>query len=311
MAGAQRFHERPSPSASPGPLTTLDTPHLEILPAGRIGQYTAADLETESSQALPRELELNLVVSGAATYAIGAETHRVGPRSLIWLFPEQDWRRLEASEDFQVWFVTFRPELLAQACRGPGYELLKERSPEGAFIRKLSKAGTKRLDSHCGALSLPGLDAAHINAGLAYLLLSAWSEFQKSADDREASGLHPAVEKAARILRAEPATGSLNQLAKTCGASASWLSRLFRQQMSISLVEYRNHCRIERFFELYRGGQPRNIAQTAAEAGFGSYAQFHRVFRKQVGYGPAELRRRLSREPPPDDTARAPLATTA
>jgi AraC-like DNA-binding protein len=279
--------------------------------AGLIGRYTAADFDDESRSHGSGELELNLVVSGTANYAIDAETYRVSGRSLIWIFPEQEQARLEPSEDFQAWFVKFRPELLAQACRSPAYEALRERRPEGTFCRKLSKAAAKRLDAHCSALSLPGLDVAHLNAGLAYLLLSGWSEFQKAADEKEASGLHPAVEKAARILRAEPATGSLNQLAKTCGASASWLSRLFRQQMSISLVEYRNHCRIERFFELYRRGQPRNIAQTAAEAGFGSYAQFHRVFRKKVGYGPAELRRRLQTDSPREDTERVPLRTSA
>lgn len=250
------------------------------------------------------ELELNLVVSGSATYELEGTPHRLGPRALIWRFPRQRWARSDTSPDFEAWVASFRPDFLQELCRSPGYELLGEPNPAGTFCRKLSKAGTKRLHSHWGALALPGLDTPHLNVGLAYLLLSAWSEFQKAAEDSDGSGLHPAVEKAARILRAEPATGSLNQLAKTCGASASWLSRLFRQQMSISLVEYRNHCRIERFLELYRSAQSRNIAQTAAEAGFGSYAQFHRVFRKNVGYGPAELRRRLQSDPPDSEGSR-------
>jgi len=227
------------------------------------------------------------------------------------MFPEQEHRRSEISDDFAAWFVQFDPESVAQLCRSSSNQILTEQNPDGVFCRKLSKVGTKRLQSHWEALASPGLDCAHLNAGFAYLLLSAWSEYQKAADAREAAGLHPAVEKAARILRAQPETGSLNQLAKTCGASASWLSRLFRQQMSISLVEFRNHCRIERFFELYRSGPHRNIAQTAAEAGFGSYAQFHRVFRKKVGYGPAELRRRMHDEPVLEARQSPPLLTTA
>lgn len=251
------------------------------------------------------------MLTGSLAYTFGGETLRLGPRSLVWIFPEHDVTRAEPSEDFRAWFVRFRPELLEQTCRTDGYRPLLEKRPEGSFCRKLSKVGAKRLHAQCEALSLPDIDAAHLNAGLAYTLLSAWSEYQKAVDAKDTAGLHPAVEKAARILRAQPETGSLNQLAKTCGASASWLSRLFRQQMSISLVEYRNHCRIERFFELYRNGPQRNIAQTAAEAGFGSYAQFHRVFRKQVGYGPAELRRRLNTERRSEEPPRTSSMTTA
>lgn len=272
---------------------------METEPSGCIGQYTASDLGTERWRASD-ELELCLVVSGSVTYGTRDEQLRLGARSLLWLFPEQERTFTDASEDLRMWVVRFGADLLERACEGPGYASLRERKPDGTFLRRLSKAGTKRLDFQCTALVLPGLETVHATTGLAYLLLSAWSEYQKAADAKEAAGLHPAVEKAARILRAEPATGSLNQLAKTCGASASWLSRLFRQQMSISLVEYRNHCRIERFFELYQSGHSRNIAQTAAEAGFGSYAQFHRVFRKKVGYGPAELRRRMHRDDRPE-----------
>lgn len=270
---------------------------METQPAGTIGQYAPAAFEGQSDSAPGGRLELNLIVSGAATYTIAGQTLRVGPRSLLWIFPEQEHQRLEATPDLQAWFLKFDSALLNHAGRSAGYEALTRQNPEEVFCRKLSKLGTKRLQSQFDGLSLPGLDLAHVNAGFSYVLLSAWAEYQKAADARETAGLHPAVEKAARILRAQPETGSLNQLAKTCGASASWLSRLFRQQMSISLVEYRNHCRIERFFELYQDRRHRNIAQTAAEAGFGSYAQFHRVFRKKVGYGPAELRRRAQSEP--------------
>lgn len=277
---------------------------METKPAGRIGQYT------ESSAEAPRTerslLELCLVLAGTAAHTVNGETQRVFPRSLIWVFPEQTSAFTERTPDFMAWYARFEPELVERACSTPDYQALTQQAPDGSFVRRLSKAGARRLAAHLEALSLPGLDPTHLEAGLHYLLLSSWSEFQKSSEGREVAGLHPAVEKAARILRAEPATGSLNQLAKTCGASPSWLSRLFRQQMSISLVEFRNHCRIERFFELYHDGRHRNIAQTAAEAGFGSYAQFHRVFRKKLGYGPAELRRRSSRAPAPDDPRPAP-----
>jgi AraC-like DNA-binding protein len=98
------------------------------------------------------------------------------------------------------------------------------------------------------------------------------------------------------MLSTQPSLDSLSRLARTCGASASLLSRLFRQQMGVSMGDFRNRHRIERFFELYSDGYRLNITQAAFEAGFGSYAQFHRVFRKTLGYGPAELRRRKAQD---------------
>jgi AraC-like DNA-binding protein len=77
------------------------------------------------------------------------------------------------------------------------------------------------------------------------------------------------------------------QLAKELGISPGHLARSFKSEMGCSLVEYRNRLRVERFFATVdRGGS--NIQQAAEEAGFGSYAQFHRVFRKLIGTTPRE-----------------------
>jgi transcriptional regulator GlxA family with amidase domain len=60
--------------------------------------------------------------------------------------------------------------------------------------------------------------------------------------------------------------------------------------MGISLVDYRNRLRIDRFFEaIQRSGTNTNLLDAALEAGFGSYAQFHRVYRKFVGTTPRDI----------------------
>jgi AraC-like DNA-binding protein len=71
------------------------------------------------------------------------------------------------------------------------------------------------------------------------------------------------------------------------GVSAGKLARDFKTEMGLSLVEYRNRLRLERFLALVdRGGG--NLLQAALDAGFGSYAQFHRVFRSLLGTTPRE-----------------------
>ena len=89
----------------------------------------------------------------------------------------------------------------------------------------------------------------------------------------------------ASLGREPPVSGE--QLAKELGISPGHLARSFKAEMGCSLVEYRNRQRIERFFtSVDRGGS--NIQEAAEEAGFGSYAQFHRVFRKLLGTTPRE-----------------------
>jgi AraC-like DNA-binding protein len=59
--------------------------------------------------------------------------------------------------------------------------------------------------------------------------------------------------------------------------------------MGLSMTRFRNQQRLDRFMRLY--GQGRTTALAAAhQAGFGSYAQFHRVFRKETGRRPSALR---------------------
>jgi AraC-like DNA-binding protein len=68
-------------------------------------------------------------------------------------------------------------------------------------------------------------------------------------------------------------------------------ARVFRAEMGMSLVEYRNRVRLDRFDTLLGEGDM-SLFEAALAAGFGSYAQFHRVFRKLRGVTPREYVRR-------------------
>ena len=54
------------------------------------------------------------------------------------------------------------------------------------------------------------------------------------------------------------------------------------------LVAYRARQRLERFLRRHRPGDARTMLADALAAGFGSYAQFHRVFTATMGSGPAD-----------------------
>ncbi len=77
------------------------------------------------------------------------------------------------------------------------------------------------------------------------------------------------------------------ELAKRFAVSASKLTHAFKEEMGVSLVEYKNRLRLERFLNLVAPGGG-NLMQAALDAGFGSYAQFHRVFRELLDATPRE-----------------------
>jgi AraC-like DNA-binding protein len=99
----------------------------------------------------------------------------------------------------------------------------------------------------------------------------------------------PLVERVLQALNEDlPVTGE--RLASELGVSPGHLARSFKRKMGVSLVDYRNQLRLERFLvAVQRRGNGSNLLDAALEAGFGSYAQFHRVYRKFRGATPREV----------------------
>jgi methylphosphotriester-DNA--protein-cysteine methyltransferase len=102
------------------------------------------------------------------------------------------------------------------------------------------------------------------------------------------------VRQALALISENPDSESLSELAKQCSISEAYLSRMFRQQVGIPLSQYKNNIRLGRFWECYGDGHSINMTEAMLEAGFGSYAQFYKVFRAQYGRGPRQLLRSRS-----------------
>jgi len=107
--------------------------------------------------------------------------------------------------------------------------------------------------------------------------------------------VHPAVEKAAQLLRHETTTLTAVELASRCGLSYSRLGALFKKQTGIALVDFRNRQRLDRFLALDGAGHDRKMLEAALAAGFGSYPQFHRVFKRWMGCSPQGYRQQQTK----------------
>ncbi len=92
--------------------------------------------------------------------------------------------------------------------------------------------------------------------------------------------------KTIEMLRREP-TLTGREIAERLGVSDGHLARVFKNATQVSLVEFRNRVRLERFFAIVDQGGA-NLHEACLRAGFGSYAQFHRVFRELLGATPSE-----------------------
>jgi AraC-like DNA-binding protein len=97
---------------------------------------------------------------------------------------------------------------------------------------------------------------------------------------------HPAIAAAVKLLKTDASLGG-GAIAKKMGVSLSRFARVFKQGMGVSLVDYRNQLRLEHFMSLVDSGGT-NLLEAALAAGFGSYSQFHRVFRMNRGKSPRE-----------------------
>ncbi len=279
-------------------LQRLQLPvHLD----GSVWRY--ASLAAANRRHRHAELEVNLVTAGRGTYLLGNRRYEIRRGDLLWLFPAQEHVLSEQSADFQMWIAVFRRRAVKRTAAGPNTRALLQRSYTGDACRRLTAHDLSRFEELFQELSTaeePGLT----NAGLGYALLHAWKCFER-ASEVPVRELHPAVERAASLLQSEAANPAANlsasmqqesfvTLARRVGLSPSRLSRLFKQQTGTTLVDFRNRQRIERFRQLYGSGERHTLLSAALEAGFGSYPQFHRVFRQIVGCSPQTYARRLA-----------------
>ncbi|MGF1449999.1 MAG: helix-turn-helix domain-containing protein [Opitutales bacterium] len=232
------------------------------------------------------ELELNLVTGGSATVLVKGRRLELGPRMLAWLFPGQDHLLARQSDDFAMWVAVFSARLVRNCTRQAAYALLGQSNPPGSFARMLQANAFQALTRLLERLAKPDLDDPSRGHGFAWLLTEAWRCFEEAAEVPEGADLHPAVQRMAFLLRDHPETESLADAALGIGLSYARLSRLFHQQMGLTLVQFRNRQRVRRFLELHADSSRSNLTECALQAGFASYPQFFRTFREQMGQSP-------------------------
>jgi len=209
------------------------------------------------------EPELNLVLSGSALLGVGEHEVRAVRGDIVVFQPGQDHVLLDASADLDLFVVALRPELAERA----------------GLVRAL--VSRQRLDEgerSSAEESLRLLAGVSFNEPHERVLTELFQRLAQRAPDA-----HVVSRRALERLLHEPAaSGSV--LARTAGTASSGVSRHFREDFGVRMVEYRARLRLMRFVSLVDAGS--SLSQSALEADFGSYAQCHRVFQQSVGLAP-------------------------
>jgi len=101
---------------------------------------------------------------------------------------------------------------------------------------------------------------------------------------KETTLRHPLVHRASEVLSADPSL-SFEEVARRLHMTRGHLTRAFKRHASSSIVEYRNELRMAQFLSQVNS---KGLRAAALDAGFGSYAQFHRIFRARFGKAPRD-----------------------
>src|SRR5215217_5192332 len=162
-------------------LAMIDDVGVRVGLDGRVVRHKVGDVRPRAHR--HAELEVNLVVRGTASYLLGDRRYALTPGTLTWLFPGQDHVLVSESSDHELCWAVFRPALVAQIATTRQARPLLERDPVGEFSRRLEARRAGHLEALLPELhDIETIDDALHNAGLAYLLLSAWRAFLDSED---------------------------------------------------------------------------------------------------------------------------------
>ncbi len=229
------------------------------------------------------EPELNLVTAGSGTFGAGSAEIIVARGDLLFWLPGEEHELLDASANFDLFVVGLAPEWservlgvnLASALGGPRRT-------------RLAPVVTERLHQLCAGTVGGDTSALEQRVG------DWWRDAH--VNRLESPEKHPLTRRTLASVLERPELGRA-AVAHLVRGHPSEVSRHFRDNLGITFTAFRARQRLLRFIELVDRGATHLAA--ALDAGFGSYSQCHRVFRRALGCSPrgffcADVRRAMS-----------------
>lgn len=151
---------------------------------------------------------------------------------------------------------------------------------EPKYLRMISQKYSKEIDE----MEDPALETE-----LQQRMLYAYCEMVSKC---KMSGYSPIIQKTmayiSRHLSDEDL--SLSLLAENVNTNSSYLSKLFKAEVNMTLTEYISRARIEQAMEYIKSGNMK-IQEVALAVGYTDTAYFTKCFRKRTGLSPTEFQK--------------------
>ncbi len=256
--------------------------HPETRLSPHAGLWRRGDSRTVGD--VPRaheELVVLLGLAGRGRYLLDGAEMAIVPGALIWAPAGAAHMLIAGGEGFDMWVLLAHPKLWSGPAPVP--------MDRGGGWRQLGPGALAEMDTLAEVLAGRGPEARGI--GLKWWLTRARQHWDAAAAE-QGQRWHPAVARAALMIDRAPDL-DLPALAREAGLSAGRLGRLFRAQTGQSVTDFRNGRRLAAVDQGVAEG--RALLTAALDAGFGSYAQFYRVFRAARGAAPGVWYRQKER----------------
>lgn len=222
------------------------------------------------------EPELNLVVSGSATFRVGTTVLRATRGDLIAFAPGQDHELLDTSPDVYLFAFGMDPKLAT--------EVLRDDAKNWALPQhvQIAQPDFQTLVSRAESLVE--------RTGIEPLAAEFWEHAYWLRHKNQVGGgsLPHVTARRALSLIAEHPEWDADRVAQKMHANAGEMGRHFHRNLGMTLVKYRTRMRLMQFIRLVDNGQG-DLMKTAEVAGFGSYSQCHRVFQSELGCQPRQF----------------------
>lgn len=230
-------------------------------------------------------IEVNLVLRGSGHVMLDVRRYPLLPGHLVWIWPGQRHVPVQWSSDMRIWVVEWSPAHLPRLRKARRGDVPPPADPAHAFCRRLPAPALQRMDGLLSAVAAQSRPDA-FNRGLEFALFALWEEYRSAEIVADCAVFHPKLEAAIRLLADPDHPLSQAELARRAELSPFYLSALFQKQTGMSIPAYRNRLRLQDFFRRIHAHPEIRILQHALDSGFGSYAQFHRVFTAALGASP-------------------------
>ena len=258
-----------------------------VIPDGSAGAIRLHQGESCQARHQHQAVELNVVMAGQGRCVVEERIHSLAAGSLLWILTGQEHEFSDLSGDFEMWVVSFRSGLLEEHAALPEARA-GTRGTADELCHAVPWSDLWWLDAELERLCSVGASDV-LNAGLLYCALGAREMCVGPQRPRRA--MTPEVEAALHLVEANPELAG-TEVAARVGCSLKRLRRGFRDQVGVGLRAFQNRTRLERFAELIVGGAP-SFLDACFRAGFGSYAQCHRLFTERMRCSPREYVARM------------------